>query len=497
MIVAHAAQKISVEGQARLKPKMHPLIREFLNRPDLVHMLGDGFGSPLNIIFPQNVDENISAFQDVYKKHHLLGRIYFTTKPCKSKSVLRQASLSAIGIDVSSTASLNHGLASGFSPERIEATGPKNADYILTCLQLDVLLNVDSIAELQLILALRNKIGLARKARVAVRISGFESSRMNFTPQDNTFGIHTRDIPGVIDWLVEHRDAIEFTGFAFHMRAINCEHRYIAIENQLEVTFAAIQKGLKPKGIDIGGGFDIRYAEDQQEWENYVESLKSSVIAGDESRTWNNSGLGFKNTNGVVTGAPMFMDHCPSVTKEQELDQWLNQRSPLFGNSKFSEIIRDSLLELYIEPGRAMLDQCGITLGKVSFVKRSTWGETLVGLDMNRSNIHSMNLKQLCDPVIVPRRMRNTGNTEGVYYIGNLCVSYDILQYNKTYPEIMPERGDIVAFSNTAPYMMDFVESESLMQPVAQKIAVWKNGDDFKWAQDEKYLPIDLDEVRA
>ena len=155
---------------------------------------------------------------------------------------------------------------------------------------------------------------------------------------------------------------------------------------------------------------------------------------------------------------------------------------------------RDSLLELYIEPGRGMLDQCGITVGRVAFIKESTWGELLVGLEMNRSNNHAQNLKQLCDPVIIPRDpARNKPNNRGVYYTGNLCVSYDILQYNKTCPDIVPERGDLVVFSNTAHYMMDFVESETLMQPLAQKVAVWPDRTGvFRWAQDSRYLPIEV-----
>lgn len=480
-----------------LKPRVHPAIRAFLNQPQLVHMLGDGFGSPLNIMFPQNIDENIKSFKDAYKKHHLRGRIYFTSKPCKSRSLIRHASLSDIGIDVSSPNSLKHVLSSGFSPDRIEATGPKSADYILTCLQLDVLLNADSVAELHLIKALRAKLGLTRKARVMVRLSGFSSPRMRFTPQDNTFGIHTKDIPGVIDWLAANKEEIDFQGFAFYLSGINDQQRFVAIESQLELTFAAREKGLKPKGIDIGGGFSIQYAENSQEWDEYVEALKASIASDTESQTWNNSGLGFKNQNGVVTGGPMFINHCPKHTKGDELDHWMSQRSPAFGNATYADTIRDSMLELYIEPGRGMLDQCGITLGRVGFVKESTWGEKLVGLEMNRSNIHSMNLKQLSDPILVPRdETKNAANSQGVYYIGNLCVSYDILQYNKTYPEVMPERGDIIAFSNTAAYMMDFVESETLMQPTAKKIAVWQDAQgNFKWAEDEKYLPIDPNEV--
>lgn len=473
----------------RLRPRSAKNISQFLNNTELVHQLCDGFGSPLNIVFPDNIEGNIKSFEEAYRKHMLRGRIYFTSKPCKSKSLIRKASLYNVGADVSSSGSLDHVLSSGFAPDRIEATGPKNIDYILKCLQLDILINADSISELHNIKELRAKLGLTRKARVMVRLTGFSSPRLHFTPQDGTFGMHIKDMPYVLDWLVTHRDIIDFKGFSFHVNDVNEQQKLVAIENALQLTFEAIKKGLNPKGIDIGGGFAIQYADSAEEYADYVEQLKKSVLGKVQGQVWNNGGLGYKDHNGVVVGGPLFMNHAPTHTKGNELDFLVSQRSAEFGNASFSSIIRDSLLELYIEPGRAMLDQCGVTLARVAFIKESTWGEQLVGLEMNRSNIHSLQIKNLCEPVIIPRS-KNEKNDKGMYLVGNLCLAYDMIQYNKIYPDVLPAQGDIVAFINTAPYMMDFTESETLMHPVAEKVAVWQEGGRFKWAMDKQYLPI-------
>jgi diaminopimelate decarboxylase len=476
----------------RLRPRISTTISQFLENRELVHQLCDGLGSPLNIVFPDNIEDNIKSFEDTYKKHMLRGKIYFTSKPCKSKALIRKASLYNVGADVSSSGSLDHVLSAGFSPDRIEATGPKNVDYILKCLQLDVLINADSISELHMIVALRSKLGLSRKARVMVRLTGFSSPRLHFTPQDGTFGTHIKDIPYVLDWLVTHRETIDFTGFSFHVNDVNEQQKLVAIENALQLTFAALKKGLNPKGIDIGGGFSIQYAQSPEEYADYVEQLKKSVLGKIEGQVWNNGGLGYKDHQGVVVGGPMFMNHAPTYTKGHELDFLMSQRTAEFSHSRFSDVIRDSLLELYIEPGRAMLDQCGITLSRVSFIKESTWGELLVGLDMNRSNIHSLQIKNLCEPIIIPRsRSTIEENRRGLYLIGNLCLAYDMIQYNKIYPDILPQRSDVVAFINTAPYMMDFTESETLMHPVAKKVSIWKKGEHVQWAADDTYNPID------
>lgn len=475
----------------RLRPLIHPAISRFLGNRQLVRQLAGGFGSPLNIVFPDRIEENIRSFEEVYKKHMLKGRIYFTSKPCKSKALIRKASLYNVGADVSSSGSLDHVLSGGFSPDRIEATGPKNIDYILKCLQLDVLLNADSFAELQSIVELRGRLGLSRKARVMVRLTGFSSPRLHFTPQDGTFGTHIKDIPFMLDWLVANKDKVDFKGFSFHVNDANEQQKLVAIENALQLTFEAIKRGLNPKGIDIGGGFSIQYANNSEEYAEYIEHIKKSVIGKVEGQVWNNGGLGYKDHNGVVVGGPLFMNHVPSRTKGPELDFIVSQRSSEFGNASFASVIRDSLLELYIEPGRAMLDQCGITIARVAFTKHSTWNEQLIGLEMNRSNIHSLQIKNLCEPVIVtdtdtPR----TTNTKGMYLVGNLCLAYDMLQYNKIYPDILPQKGDLVAFINTAPYMMDFTESETLMHPLAEKVALWEEDGSFKWAQDSKFVPI-------
>lgn len=473
----------------RLRPRIATNIAQFLENRELVHQLCDGFGSPLNILFPDNIEANIKSFEDAYKKHMMRGRIYFTSKPCKSKALIRKASLYNVGADVSSSGSLDHVLSAGFSPDRIEATGPKNIDYILKCLQLDIIINVDSIAELHSIKELRAKLTLTRKARVMVRLTGFSSPRLHFTPQDGTFGIHIKDIPYVLNWLVTHKDIIDFKGFSFHVNDVNEQQKLVAIENALQLTFTALKRGLNPKGIDIGGGFSIQYADSAEEYADYVEQLKMSVLGKVEGQVWNNGGLGYKDHNGVVVGGPLFMNHAPTHTKGNELDFLMSQRSAEFGNASFSSVIRDSLLELYIEPGRAMLDQCGITLARVAFTKDSTWGEQLVGLEMNRSNIHSLQIKNLCEPVIIPRS-KSEKNHKGLYLVGNLCLAYDMIQYNKIYPDVLPARGDVVSFINTAPYMMDFTESETLMHPVAEKVAVWQEDGRFKWASDSKYMPI-------
>ena len=473
----------------RVRPRIHPRVQEFLNNKQLLFSLVKEFGSPLNIIFPQNIHENIKSFQAVYKKHHMRGRIYFSSKPCKAQSLYRAAMGEDIGIDVSSFGSLQSVMNCGWTSDRIGATGPKNKDYITAAIQNNVLINVDNIDELKIISALKSNMPHDQKIKITIRIADHGVSNFKFMSQeDTTFGIRTSDIPWVISFLLEHKDIFDFKGFSWHASMASDEQRIAAMENQLSLTFQAMKQGLKPSIINIGGGFPIMYADSCQEWADYTKIIKESVLGKIPSQTWNNNGLGYRIENNVLRGGAMFVDHAPIHTKGEEFERWLNFKIPSYKNATFADIVRDSLLHLSIEPGRGMLDQCGISVGRVSFTKKSALGETLVGLEMNRSNIHSNDYKQLTEPVVIPQGDGIPNNDEtGVYYLGNLCLSYDMIQYNKTYPKYLPQSDDLVAFMNTAAYMMDFTESETLMQPLAQKIAVTNFDNTWQWERDKDY----------
>ena len=475
-----------------LPPIINPITQAFLDQEQqTVFDLVDAFGSPMNLIFPQVIDQNIKAFKEVYKKNNLAGQIYFTSKPNKSLSIMRQVSMNDVNIDVSSEGALKTVLGCGFNPSRIECTGPKNLEYLSLAVQQGVTINADNLTELKQAVDIRRSLGLKEKLRVFVRLSGFNSPRVKFTSQDGTFGIHVKDAPQIFEFLKAHQDDLDFQGFAYYWSSASEEQRIVALENALELTFAAIEHGLNPKGLNIGGGFHIQYAADRNQWLRYIDTVKESLLEFDEQLTWNNNGLGFRNEGGLIKGAANYVDHFMPRTGADDFDQVMNLPLPSFDGMTAAQIISDSLLELYIEPGRSLLDQLGVTVGRVNFSKPSVNGETLVALDMNRSNMHSTHQKLLTDPVILHKdKARCRPCPEGVYYVGNLCVSYDIITYNKTFPTLLPEPGDLVVFANTAPYIMDFIESNTLHQNTGQKVTITQEDDRFRWFTDEKYKPV-------
>ena len=188
---------------------MHPSIARFLTQKELVFSLLDGLGSPLNIMFPRHILETISCFEQVFEDRQLQGKIFYTSKPNKSLSLKRQAALTNVGLDVSSDGELKAALDSGFNPSRIEATGPKNMDYLALAVQQGIIIAVDNFTELQQIVAMKN-YAPGKKTRILVRLNGFGSGPIKFTAQDGILGFPIKDAPAVIDYLLEQQDTLDF-----------------------------------------------------------------------------------------------------------------------------------------------------------------------------------------------------------------------------------------------------------------------------------------------
>lgn len=490
----HAVNENHASKPLSLKPRLHQNIRDFITaQPQTIFDLIDAFGSPLNLIFPHIMDENIAAFRRIYDAHHLQGRIYISTKPNKSQAAIRQGALNDVGVDVSSESALKMALASGFDADRMECTGPKNLAYLALAIQHGMTINVDNFEELEQIISLRRSIGSKAKTKIFIRLAGFHSPRLKFTPHDGTFGIHVDETDRVFAALKTHEEDLDFQGFSFHFNTNVLEQKIVALENILSKTLEAIKRGFKPKGINIGGGFEIAYAESLADWHHYVNTLKDSLRDYSQSLTWNNGGLGFRNEGGLIKGGANFMAHAQDKTGAADLEDLVSLPLPALDNMTMAQVLSDCLLELYIEPGRAMFDQLGITIGRVSHVKTSMHGETLVNLDMNRSSMNTAQQKLLTDPIILAKDTSpRPAAPNGVYYTGNLCLSYDMITYNKTFPDFCPQAGDLVMFANTAAYIMDFVESRTLHQKLAEKVAVMKDGERYRWFKDDQYNPVIL-----
>ena len=130
-------------------------------------------------------------------------------------------------------------------------------------------------------------------------------------------------------------------------------------------------------------------------------------------------------------------------------------------------------MRLYLEPGRSLVDGCGLTLAEVAFTKTRSDGVPLVGLTMNRIQCRTASDNFLIDPYLV-KRTPPSEEIE-VFLVGAYCIEDELILRRKIRFPRGVAAGDLVAIPNTAGYFMHILESASHQIPLAKNV-VWTAG---------------------
>lgn len=469
--------------------KLNQETKKIIENREQLKELANCYGSPLNILFPNVMDKNISNFKETLKKHHISGKIYYAHKCNKSNSFLKQALENQINVDVASLEELKSALSNGFTGDKIEATGPKNDDFIILGIRHNIIFNVDNLEEIKQINYFKEKIHTKNKIRILLRLNGFKSEETRIINRNSRFGTPKSQVNKLIKYVQENDKNLEIIGISFHLDTVNVKEKILAIENCIEIFEEMFEKGLNPYVLDIGGGFKVNYIESKEEWNESISELKEAILSGNNDLTWNNTSFGLRVEKGVLRGILNIHDYYNEITGNQLLDEILSSRLTRFQNREIGEILSENMIELYIEPGCSLLDGAGINIAKVNFVKENENGDYLVGLDMKRSDLLIGEQEMFVDPILISDS-KEESNGKGVFFIGNLCMENDIIFKRKIFTDKIPQSGDLVVFANTAGYFMDFDQSHTIKQKIATKVvATFENGK-TTFYMDENYEPL-------
>ncbi|MEU0265712.1 alanine racemase [Nocardioides sp. NPDC006303] len=446
----------------------HPLAARFLSDSVAVGEAIERFGSPLHVVFPQVVAENATALAGVLRRHGVPYDIFYAHKVNASAALLAEACAAGLGADVASAAELDRALAAGFTPDRIEATGPKSPTFIVRIAALGVTANADDLWELDR-LAAAAPSGSA--VPVLLRLSGFASPAV---PQSR-FGIDLADADAALE-TVRRAPGLELRGVAFHLDTADPAARVDALTESMAVVAAAHRKGLRPSVIDIGGGFRQRFVEDPGPFQRYSQA----VATGPGDLVWPGHDLGIRRA-GAAAGAPAthkYGNHRPATDVLERFLAAEIERRPV------AEVLRECMLTLWIEPGKALVDHAGVTLASVLYRKRAA-GNDLVVLDLSRNQVTPADQEVLLDPVLVDGHGEPTA--EGVFLAGRLCLESDLVSRRKVFLDSDPCSGDVLAFVNTAAYQMDLSASAAGGHPPPPKVAAVWDGGRFTFVADDHH----------
>ncbi|WP_344167321.1 Y4yA family PLP-dependent enzyme [Pilimelia columellifera] len=470
---------------------------DLLARPELTHDLLDALGSPLNVVLPDRIAHNVQTFRDVYRKHHLRGEVFYAHKANRSSAFIRRLAATTGRIDIASLGELQHALGAGFTPQQIMATGPKTRELLWLAARSGITVNIDSWGELD------DLVELVRGHRLQpvptlVRLSAFTSAGSTVLSRPSRFGLPAADADRVLRAIADASDAVEFVGVAYHLDTIGLAEKATAMEACLAVLAGAHRYGLHPRVIDIGGGFGVDYLADGAQWEAWTSELAQAVLGRRAELTWGGHGYGWRAEAGKLRGGLGLYPAYRPLSGPRYLDELLATSAAGMGGRTLATLLQEHLYDLWVEPGRALLDQAGAMLARVLEVRATGNGVHLVRLDCNASDVSLEEHGVMMDPLLVPARPDadlQQGPGHPVYLLGNLCLEADLITRRLVYLPTLPQVGDALAFVNTAGYFMDFSANHALHQPVARTVAAWHDGSRWRWRLDQQYWPLDIAEA--
>ena len=461
-----ASRSTDCHGTPPLPGKPMPWLNGLLDRPSELTRWMREHGSPLNVLRPDQLSENVVRLRRQASELGLNLDIFFARKANKCLSMIDAAVDAGAGIDTASGPEVEQTLGAGVDPRRIVCTAAiKNDDLIKRCLDTGVLIVVDNIQELSAIESRR--AGDNRRVDIAIRVSGF---RHDDEKLPSRFGFDVDDLEELFD-RCDDRGVCNIAGLQFHLNGYDANHRRAGLADCLSRVPGLRSRGHDVRFIDIGGGFPMVYGRSSQEAERFWEAHERSLISDTPPITWQRHRLGRQSDGRRVWGRPNVYPYWQSPIGPAWLREVLN--GSIDGEPMLRRI--ESLdLTIRCEPGRALMDACGATIATVEFVKRSAAGDDLIGLAMNSTQCRTTFDDFLVDPIVV--RMGSPGRPRTGYLVGAYCTESELLTWRRLQFPRGVEPGDLIAFPNTAGYLMHFRESRSHQFPLAKNLILGPDG---------------------
>lgn len=475
---------VTAESPPGLPALWHPLVRGFLDDPGTLAEVSARYGSPVHLLFPQVMAENIERLRGVLDSATAGWRMYYAHKVNRSRAFARTAAEAGIGIDISSEGELASARSAGFTPDRIEATGPKGAAFLRALVESGVTVNVDNLWELDTLAQLADP---AAPVSVLVRVAGFGGS------QPSRFGIPVHRADTALTTLARYRDRLDFLGFAFHLDTGETAERVRAADTCFSLVERAYEYDLVPSALNIGGGLRQVFTADAERFDHYARTLRDALAGRGEAMSWGHNTFGHHVEGGVVRGTPIFHKYANTVAADRMLADLLAAPLERQGGRSVARVTGDNLLDLWLEPGKALVDHAGVTVARVEFVKEAADGSVLVHVDLSRDQVTPADQEVMVDPLVLPgpgQAPEPEGRPVGVYFAGRLCLERDLITAHKVWLPWLPRTGDVVVFPNTAAYHMDLSAAAAAMHPPPEKVAVVRLDRTFTTCPDTEYVPI-------
>ena len=437
----------------RLPAKIGSFIRAVLTDDHaLLDELSHGFGGPFHLLFPDQFAANVEAFRAELSERGVDHRVFYAKKANKAACWVERCAAAGIGVDVASLGELREALSHGVAGPNIGVTGPAKVDDLLRLAILHGCLTaIDSLDELDRFTELTRVYG---RGRILLRC-------LPTCQPYSRFGLDEAELAEALVRCRNVMPRVKLEGFSFHLSGYAVQPRADLAAQLLRHCRTAQSFGLPATCVNIGGGFAVSYVS-AQDWARFRET---------QSTTHFHAGRCFTE---------FYPYHAP-IANAGMLGAILDA-TPAGETHSLGTLLRRDGVTLLLEPGRALLDQAGITVFRIQGVKSRDYGIlTLDGTSLSLSE-QWFNSEFLPDPVVISRNEQPSGAIPFAACIGGAsCLETDMLTWRKILFPFRPQVGDLLVYLNTAGYQMDSNESPFHDLPLPPKVIIDRDG---RWRLD-------------
>ena len=382
--------------------------------------LAKEYGTPLYVMDEQLIRDNLRRFHDSMNKYYDgKGEVHFAGKAFSCMEMCRIVADEGDGLDAVSIGELYTAFKAGFPMEKVGFHGNNKTDEELRFAVEHGVghIIVDNISELQRLEKIAGDSGV--RPNIMFRIKpGIDAHTHDF--------VKTGQIDSKFGFALETGEAFEAVKEAVSCENVNLYGLHCHIGSQIfdiapfeeaaRVMLGFISEireklGYEIEGLNLGGGFGIRYTEkdDPSPFETYLEKV-SDVVKSECSR------LGIK------------------------------------------------LPKMFIEPGRSIVASAGITLYTVGARKEIPNIRTYISIDGGMADSPRYILYGSEYDAIVANKA-DQDKTEKVTIAGRCCESGDLIGENMKLQHA--ESGDIIAVCATGAYNYSMSSNYNRLQKPA------------------------------
>ncbi|MGE7302297.1 diaminopimelate decarboxylase [Priestia megaterium] len=366
--------------------------------------LASNFGTPLYVYDVALIRQRARGFKETFEKNGVKAQVAYASKAFSTIAMVQVVHEEGLSLDVVSGGELYTALAADFPKERIHFHGNnKSRAELEMAIKEDVgCIVVDNFYEISLLQEITEQY--QKKMPVLLRLTpGIEAHTHDYIltgQEDSKFGFDLQN--GQADEavrLVQNSKGLELLGIHCHIGSQIFETTgFIMATQKLFAKMKEWKQRIEfvPQVLNLGGGFGIRYTEEDQPIpvSQYVEVIIEEV-------------------------------------------------------KKQSKQLEVEIPEIWIEPGRSLVGDAGTTLYSIGSRKHVPNVREYVAIDGGMNDNIRPALYQAKYEAVIANRM-NDESDELVSIAGKCCESGDMLMWDVHLPKANPD--DLLAMFCTGAY---------------------------------------------